>query len=204
MKTCRHCGAKLHQGATVCLKCGYLQQEESPAVLTDPVEAEFPVIRVSELRPDTENTEGKIMNSGGPVGGAVPAARLKTNRGLLRFLLLSLITFGIYAIVAMEDVSMDINIIAGRYDGKRTMSYCLVMFLFSWLTLGIVPLVWAHRMCKRIGCELSRRGIAYGFGAGTFWGWGFFGSLILVGPFIYTHKLLKSMNLLAAHYNTNG
>lgn len=27
---------------------------------------------------------------------------------------------------------------------------------------------------------------------------------ILVGPFIYTYKLLKSMNLLAADYNAKG
>ena len=51
---------------------------------------------------------------------------------------------------------------------------------------------------------LTRRGIDYQFGAGTFWGWGILGSLILVGPFIYTHKLLTAMNLLSADYNVNG
>lgn len=187
MKKCVHCGAKLGEGATVCVKCGYLQnQAATQEVPADPAEAVFPVIDVPA------------------VSSSAPAAQLKTNRGLLKFLLLSIITVGIYGIAVMSDVSMDINIIAGRHDGKRTMQYCLVFFVFSWLTLGIVPLVWSHRLCARIGAELSRRGIFYPFGAGTFWGWGFFGSLILVGPFIYTHKLLKSMNLLAAHYNIHG
>ena len=133
-----------------------------------------------------------------------PVGQLATNRGLLKFILLSIITFGIYGIVVMSAVSTDINVIAGRYDGKKTMHYCLVYFIFSWLTLGIVPLVWSHKISNRIGAELNRRGIDYRFGAGTFWGWNVLGSLILVGPFIYIHKLLKSMNLLAANYNING
>ena len=133
-----------------------------------------------------------------------PVGQLSTTRSLVKFILLSLITFGIYGIVVMSNVSTDINTIAGRYDGKKTMHYCLVVFIFSWLTLGIVPLVWSHKISDRIGAELTRRGIDYQFGAGTFWGWGILGSLILVGPFIYTHKLLTAMNLLSADYNVNG
>lgn len=183
----------------ICMKCGSLQPEErnlavfpvqtKPAcVPADPAEREFPVIANQHRVP----------------ASATPACKLKTNRGLLKYLFLSLITCGIYGVVVMSAVTEDINILAGRYDGKRTMHYCLILFLFSWLTLGIAPLVWSHRLCTRIGEELRRRGISYRFGSGTFWGWGFFGSLIAVGPFIYTHKLLKSMNLLAAHYNING
>ena len=52
--------------------------------------------------------------------------------------------------------------------------------------------------------ELRRRGIAYDFDASTFWLWGVLGSLIVVGTFINTHKLLKAMNLLAASYNIRG
>ena len=45
----------------------------------------------------------------------------------------------------------------------------------------------------------------YAFGAGTFWGWGFFGTLLFgIGPLIYAHKLFKSMNLLSGHYNYYG
>lgn len=139
-----------------------------------------------------------------PAANAAPVGQLKTNRGLLKYILLSLITFGIYGLVAMSGVSTDINTIAGRYDGKKTMHFCLVAFIFSWLTAGIVPLVWYHKISARIGNELQRRGIDYSFGAGSFWGWNILGSFIVVGPFIYTHKLFKAMNLLAADYNTKG
>lgn len=133
-----------------------------------------------------------------------PVGQLKTNRGLLKYILLSAITFGIYGIVLFSSISSDINIIAGRYDGKKTMHYCLLAFLVGWLTAGIGFFVWYHRISARIGGELARRGISYRFGAGTFWGWGFLGTLIVIGPFVYCHKLFKAMNLLSQHYNTYG
>ena len=146
-------------------------------------------------------------NCGAPVPSAAPSApavQLKTNRGLIKYILLSIITLGIYGLVVMSSVSTDINTIASRYDGKKTMHFCLLVFLVSWLTLGIGVLVWHHRICARIGNELDRRGIGYSFGAGTFWGWEILGALIAVGPFIYLHKLFKAMNLLSEDYNTKG
>ena len=118
-----------------------------------------------------------------------PVAQLKTNRGLVKLILLSLITFGIYGLVFYSKVSTDINLIASRYDGKRTMHYCLLTFIVAPITLGIAGIVWCHRISARIGNELARRGIAYSFGAGSFWGWNVLGALIVVGPFIYIHKL---------------
>ena len=119
-----------------------------------------------------------------------PVAQLKTNRGLIKLILLSLITFGIYPLVLWSSVSNDINTIATRYDGKKTTHYLLMAFVFSWLTFGIAPFVWSHKICARIGNELKRRGIGYSFGAGTFWGWNILGALIGIGPLVYTHKLL--------------
>lgn len=133
-----------------------------------------------------------------------PVGQLKTNRGLLKYILLTIITFGIYALVAMSSVSNDINVIASRYDGKKTMHFCLLCFVFSWLTFGIAPIVWYHNISNRIGNEARRRGINYEFNAGTFWLWNVLGSLIIVGPFIYCHKLFKCMNLISEHYNVNG
>ena len=135
---------------------------------------------------------------------ARPVAQLSTNRGLAKYILLSIITFGIYGLVAMSSVSTDINTIATRYDGKKTMHYCLMFFIFSWLTFGIAPIVWFHKVSSRIGSELYRRGIAYSFGASSYWLWAVLGSFIFVGPFVYYHKLFKAMNLLAADFNVNG
>lgn len=122
----------------------------------------------------------------------------------MKFILLSIVTFGIYSIVAYSSISNDINIIASRYDGKKTMHFCLLTFIVAPLTLGIGAIVWMHKISARIGGELKRRDVGYGFGAADFWLWGVLGSIIVVGPFIYMHKLLKAMNKLSENYNING
>lgn len=133
-----------------------------------------------------------------------PAVQLKTNRGLLKTILLSLITLGIYPLVVFSTISTDINIIASKYDGKKTMHFLLMSLLVGPITLGIYSVVWCHQLSNRIGNELRRRGIAYSFSAADFWLWNVLGALILVGPLVYTYKLFKSMNLLCDHYNHVG
>lgn len=133
-----------------------------------------------------------------------PAVQLKTNKGLLKTILLSLITFGIYPLFVMSAVSNDINTVASQYDGKKTMHFCLLAFIFVPITFGIAGIVWYHKISARIGAELNRRGIGYSFGAGTYWGWSVLGCLIGVGPLVYMHKLFKAVNLMNADYNEKG
>ena len=135
----------------------------------------------------------------------VPAKKLKTDRGLLKYILFSIITLGIYPIVVMTQISKEINEVATPTDGKKTMHFCLLTFLIAPITLGIGGLVWYHRICRRIDNQLHARNIDYKFGTATFWGWSFFGSLLAgIGPFVFTHKLLKAMNLINQNYNING
>ena len=133
-----------------------------------------------------------------------PARQLNAERSLLKYILLGIVTLGIYTIVFFSGISTDINLIASRYDGKKTMHYCLLFFLVGPVTLGIASLVWFHRLSQRIGDEVKRRKIDYDFGAKDFWLWGILGSLIIVGPFIYVHKLATAGNKVASDYNANN
>ena len=65
-----------------------------------------------------------------PVSSA-PAVQLKTNRSFIKYILLSLVTCGIYGIVSMSGISTDINLIASKYDGKKTMHFCLLFFVLQ-------------------------------------------------------------------------
>ena len=123
----------------------------------------------------------------------------RTNRSLGKVFWLSLITGGIYGIWFYSTVGEDINMIAPHR--QKTMHYCLIYFLLSWLTLGIAPIVWFHKISAKIGDTLRERGINYDFGASTYWLWNVLGSLIIVGPFIYIHKFCKAMNLLCDSQN---
>lgn len=131
-------------------------------------------------------------------------AHLKTNRSMIKMVLLGMITFGIYPMVILGQMSEEINIIASRYDGKKTMNYWLMALIISPLTMGIGYLVWANNLSARMGNELHRRGINYSFGAGSFWGWNVLGSFIFVGPFIYLHQLCSASNFLNGSYNQLG
>ena len=133
-----------------------------------------------------------------------PALQIPTNRSMLKLVLLGILTLGIYPLVINSKMSENINTIASKYDGKKTMHYCLLFFLVAPITLGIGLFVWNHRFANRIGAELERRHLSYAFSARTFWLWNILGILIIVGPFVYTHKLCTAMNMLAADYNVNG
>ena len=133
-----------------------------------------------------------------------PVGQLKTNKGLLKTILLSLVTFGIYGLVVMSSVSNDINVVASRYDGKKTMHYCLLTFVIGPITLGIAVFVWFHKLSNRIGDELRRRSIDYSLSASDYWLWNVLGSLIIVGPFIYLHKLFTAVNKMNEDYNLHG
>jgi len=143
-------------------------------------------------------------NTGTSESTHAPVGQLNVNRGLVKFILLTIVTFGIYPIVFYSGISNDINTIANRYEGKKTMNYALLFFIIAPLTFGIGYFVWFNNVSARIGNELKRRNLNYSFSAGTFWLWNVLGMAIVVGPFVYAGKMCNAMNKLAADYNLNG
>lgn len=144
-----------------------------------------------------ENATDQAMQNAAPLA-------LTSKYGLAKFLLLSLITFGIYGIYSLARMGQDLNLIASAHDGKRTMSFWLLIFIVGPITFGIGFFVWFHKFSARIGVELTRRGQELHFGADTFWLWDVLGSLILVGPFVYLYKLCGAMNCLVNDYNKSA
>lgn len=129
---------------------------------------------------------------------------LKTNRKLWKVILLSLITFGIYPLVMMHNITTELNIVASKRDGKKTMNYILMTFVITPITFGIGMLVWMHKFSARVGEELNARNLNYSFGAGTFWGWNILGAMIGIGPLVYQYKMLKAVNMMNEDYNQKG
>ncbi len=125
---------------------------------------------------------------------------MKTDRSMWKLMLFSILTFGIYGVFFFVPLSMDIDKVAPRRDGGKTMNF-LFAYILSFFTLSIVTDIWHFLIAKRIGEALELREIDYEFGTKDFWLFFILGSFILVGPFIYFHKLCKAMNLLCADYN---
>ena len=208
--TCPYCGQAVTPGSRYCLYCGTRQeaeyifegtpephQQEAAAPTTAPETA------APAHAPETPAAKPQKPAAAKPQHREVNKLRLPTKRGLGKMFFLGIITLFIYPTVIWSRIVTELNIVASRHDGRRTMPY-FAMVVLSPLTLGILPLVWMHNLCCRIGDELNYRRINYNFGPKDFWLWGMLGSLILVGPFIFTHKLMKSMNLLNDDFNRRG
>lgn len=181
---CPNCGFQITNGAMFCGNCGQRLSQQQPAVTYQ----QQPAVTYQQQTPAYQR----------------PARQLVCSRGAVKSILLTIITLGIYSIVLFTKMGEELNITASKYDGKKTMNYCLLFFIVGPLTLGIGYLVWFHNFSKRIGNELSRRGLDYSFGASTFWLWNVLGSLILIGPFVYLHKITKAINVINEDYNTKG
>ena len=128
---------------------------------------------------------------------------IMTDRKLIKVILFSMITFGIYGIIFFTKLGCDLNRIASKRDNKKTMNYLLILLLTPF-TAGIAQIVWFHKLSNRIADEEHARGIQTNFSAKSFWLWCVLGSLIIVGPYAFVYKLCVNMNVLANRYNEYG
>lgn len=206
---CHYCGEEVAEGKNYCLWCGTRQELEpvrQPEAGSEGYEAiwendlaEPEQVETPPAQPELPAVQVPVR----PAGKCPPHLQLPNRRGLGKMVFLGLLTLGIYPTVIWSRIVTELNLAASRYDGKRTMPY-FGMVLLTPITLGVFAFVWMHRFCRRIGDELQRRNIDYRFGPSTFWLWNILGSLILVGPFIFVYKLMKSMNQINADFNVNG
>ena len=125
---------------------------------------------------------------------------LKTDRQMWKLMLLNICTCGIYSILFFLPFSTDIDKVSPRRDGEKTFNF-IFAFVLSIFFGGLPCAIWYYHITGRIEQALSERGIAYEFSTGDWWGWYFFGSLILVGQFVFFHKMCTAMNLLCKDFN---
>ncbi|MBQ9806624.1 MAG: DUF4234 domain-containing protein [Clostridia bacterium] len=126
--------------------------------------------------------------------------KLVTNRNVWKLILFNILTLGIYNIIFFMPLSYDLDKVSPKRDRSRTMNF-LVAYIISLFTFSIVLYIWHYMVAKRVEEALEARDIRYEFRTGDFWGWYLLGSFILIGPYVYWHKLCKAMNLLCADYN---
>ena len=126
--------------------------------------------------------------------------KLTTNRNMWKLMILNILTLGVYSVFFFTPLADELDKISPKKDRSKTMSF-FAAYVLAFFTASIVMTYWHYQIADRIDDALSECGIPMDFGTGDFWGWYFFGSLILVGPFIYFHKLCKAMNALCEDYN---
>ena len=188
---CPNCNSYVQDNAAFCSNCGTkfaaAQPQYQQQAQYQPPQQQY-TAQPQYQQPQYQQPQPQYAQPQAPYQQPGPVAQLRTNRSLAKVFFLSLITFGIYGLVCFGNITDDVNTVCSRYDGKKSMNYYLLFFIVAPITLGIAAIVWSHNICNRIGDALRRRQINYSFSASDFWLWGVLGSLIVVGPFIFTHK----------------
>ncbi len=125
----------------------------------------------------------------------------KTSRGLLKFILLSAITCGIYPLYYKHRVSVELNKVC-KEDGKNTQGL-IVTLLLSLVTFGIYIVVWWYKASERMNIYGIKNNLSnVTVTGGNFLLWSFLGSALFgIGPFVALYKFIHSHNAVNEHYN---
>ena len=163
---------------------------------------------------DFANTSGQTYNAAGQevsntyVGdsfngnnqsyiGAVP---LKTDRSLLIYILLSLVTCGIYSLFFIHSLAKDVNV-ACAGDGKETAGL-LKLILLSIVTCGIYGVYWYYSLGDRLHENGPRYGVNITETGTTILLWILIGLLFAcAGSFVAMYFIIKNTNAICESYN---
>lgn len=136
--------------------------------------------------------------------GTVVTGPVKTDRSLLMYILLSIITCGIYAWYFIYSLARDVNAMC-RQDGQKT-GGLLAFILLSIVTCGFYALYWEYSLGNRLAANAPRYGMAFQENGTTVLLWYLVGMFLCgIGPYVAMHILIKNSNALGVAYNhANG
>lgn len=126
--------------------------------------------------------------------------KIKEDRSLIMYILLSLVTCGIYSYYFLYSIAQDANVVCAD-DGKKT-SGLAAFILLSIVTCGIYAWIWYYNLGNRLSENAPRYGLNFSENGTTVLMWMIFGSFLCgIGPFIAMNILINNMNALAHAYN---
>lgn len=199
---CKKCGTDLGD-SKFCPNCGTAADGSFVEKVSSAAESIFDKTE-DELKSAFQDVAGSNNPNQGSYSGnsGTPVYRhpLKTDRGLLTYILLSIITFGIYSYYFIYKIAADVNV-ACEGDGKKTGG--LIQFIvLSFITCSIYSWIWYYSLGNRLAENAPRYNIHFQENGTTVLLWLIFGSLICgIGPFIAMYILIKNTNAICAAYN---
>ena len=126
--------------------------------------------------------------------------RLKADRSLVAYILLTIVTCGIYSWYFIYCLARDVNA-ACAGDGKQTAGL-VKLLLLSFITCGIYGFYWYYSLGNRLAANAPRYGLNFQENGTTVLLWMTLGSLMCgVGAFIGLHILIKNTNAICGAYN---
>ena len=125
---------------------------------------------------------------------------LKTDRSILAYILLNLVTCGIYGWYFIYALARDVNVVCDG-DGRRTAGL-VKLILLSMITCGFYQIYWMYSLGNRLASNAPRYGQNFQENGTTVLLWQFIGALLCgIGPFVAMHIIIKNTNSLCGAYN---
>lgn len=126
--------------------------------------------------------------------------KLPVNRSLLKFVLFSVITLGIYSLVFLHKLAADVNE-ACENDGSHTAGLGKYLLL-NIVTCGIYSYVWSFSLAERLADNAVRYGMTFREKGAAVLSWSTFGILLFgIGPLVALHMMIKNTNAICGAYN---
>lgn len=173
-----------------CTKCGNQLSDESKF-------CPFCGEKVVSENSQEQHTNQKTYYGGYTQRIFVP---LPTDRSLLTYILLSIITCGIYNYYYVHRLSEDLNV-ACDGDGDNTPGV-VSFILLSIVTCGIYSLIWYYKLGNRLQINARRYGMEFSENGTSILLWTFLGAWLCgAGYFIAMNIIIKNTNLICKAYN---
>ena len=188
MKYCPKCGTAVADGVQFCPGCG-----NSFAAAATPYNP------TPNYAPPTGGYNPNPGYNANAFAGT-QRTRVKTDWSLLMYILLSIVTCGIYSFYFIYKLAQDVNQMCAE-DGD-TVGGLGAYILLSIVTCGIYSWYWLYKIQNRMNANAPRYGAMIPENGTTVLLWSVVGTLLCgIGSFIGMHIILKSANKLGRAYN---
>ena len=194
---CGNCGNQLKEGAKFCPNCG--ARVESGGGFKNTAQD---ALRQTERDLDSSfrEVQGTWQNVTNPGGRQSGREYLRDDRSLVSYILLNIITCGIYGFYFVYKIAHDVNI-ACADDGNETPGLAAYILL-SFITCGFYNLYWYYKIANRLAANAPQYGLNFTENGTTVLVWYLVGMLICgIGQYVAMHILIKNSNALFRAYN---
>ena len=132
--------------------------------------------------------------------GAAWKRPVTENRDFVLYVILTIITCGIYGLVFLYSMIQDVNTVCDG-DGEHTRGL-MGLILLSLVTCGIYSFYWYYCLGNRLAKNAPRYGMSFQENGTTVLLWMVIGSLLCgLGSWVATYIIIKNCNQLCAAYN---